>query len=177
MAAVHSPALAQGRHHCIYMQVRLLSQSRHELLRRVPDGLADVFRIGSTAPGQPRAPVVSQYEPEVSHTSLCYTSLSNSMCGAFSVSSKETVLSRREPAQLCFVSSADKPADAQRCCDATPDYAAQEHCCTMHGSSLTSRMRRRTRACAASCTHCQRLWPPAWTQRRLSWRSPARLPS
>jgi len=34
------------------VQVRLLSQNKHELLRRVPDGLADVFRIGSTAPGQ-----------------------------------------------------------------------------------------------------------------------------
>ena len=39
-----------------HMQVRLLSQNRHELLRRVPDGLADVFRIGSTAPGQWLAP-------------------------------------------------------------------------------------------------------------------------
>ena len=42
------------------MQVRLLSQNGHELLRRVPDGLADVFRIGSTAPGQwlaPKSPI------------------------------------------------------------------------------------------------------------------------
>lgn len=31
--------------------VRLLSAGRHELLRRVPDALADVFRVGSTAPG------------------------------------------------------------------------------------------------------------------------------
>lgn len=38
------------------LQVRLLSQNKHELLRRVPDGLADVFRIGSTAPGQAPAP-------------------------------------------------------------------------------------------------------------------------
>ena len=31
--------------------VRLLSAGAHELLRRVPDALADVFRVGSTAPG------------------------------------------------------------------------------------------------------------------------------
>ncbi len=31
--------------------VRLLGSCRHELLRRVPDALADVFRVGSTAPG------------------------------------------------------------------------------------------------------------------------------
>jgi len=28
-----------------------VAAGRHELLRRVPDCLADVFRIGSTAPG------------------------------------------------------------------------------------------------------------------------------
>ncbi len=31
--------------------VRVVAAGRHELLRRVPDCLADVFRIGSTAPG------------------------------------------------------------------------------------------------------------------------------
>lgn len=32
--------------------VRLLSAEQHELLSRVPDSQVDVFRIGSTAPGQ-----------------------------------------------------------------------------------------------------------------------------
>lgn len=32
--------------------IRIISQSTHELLRRVPDPLADVFRPGSTAPGR-----------------------------------------------------------------------------------------------------------------------------
>ena len=31
--------------------VRILSGEQHELLRRVPDAQVDVFRIGSTAPG------------------------------------------------------------------------------------------------------------------------------
>ena len=31
--------------------IRIISQTTHELLRRVPDPLADVFRPGSTAPG------------------------------------------------------------------------------------------------------------------------------
>ena len=31
--------------------VRILSDEQHELLRRVPDAHVDVFRIGSTAPG------------------------------------------------------------------------------------------------------------------------------
>ena len=31
--------------------VRMLSGEQHELLRRVPDAQVDVFRIGSTAPG------------------------------------------------------------------------------------------------------------------------------
>lgn len=33
-------------------QVRLISDTTHELLRRVPDCLADVYRVGSTAPGK-----------------------------------------------------------------------------------------------------------------------------
>ena len=37
--------------------VRLLSAGCHELLRRVPDALADVFRVGSTAPGTHGRPV------------------------------------------------------------------------------------------------------------------------
>ena len=32
---------------------RLITRERNELLRRVPDVLADVFGIGSTAPGKP----------------------------------------------------------------------------------------------------------------------------
>lgn len=32
--------------------IRIISQTTHELLRRVPDPLADVFRPGSTAPGR-----------------------------------------------------------------------------------------------------------------------------
>ncbi len=32
--------------------VRVLSDERHELLRRVPEPLAEVFRVGSTAPGE-----------------------------------------------------------------------------------------------------------------------------
>ena len=31
--------------------VRVVAGQRHHLLRRVPDCLTDVFRIGSTAPG------------------------------------------------------------------------------------------------------------------------------
>lgn len=31
--------------------VRVVAGQRHDLLRRVPDCLTDVFRIGSTAPG------------------------------------------------------------------------------------------------------------------------------
>ena len=38
--------------------VRLLSAGAHELLRRVPDALADVFRVGSTAPGAQNPPSV-----------------------------------------------------------------------------------------------------------------------
>ena len=54
---MHKPVMnftvgaGRSKEPCTDMQVRLLTQSRHELLRRVPDGLADVFRIGSTAPG------------------------------------------------------------------------------------------------------------------------------
>ena len=33
--------------------VRVVAGQRHDLLRRVPDCLTDVFRIGSTAPGAP----------------------------------------------------------------------------------------------------------------------------
>ena len=32
--------------------VRLISAELHELLSRVPDSLTDIFKIGSTAPGQ-----------------------------------------------------------------------------------------------------------------------------
>ncbi len=32
--------------------VRVLTASTHELLRRIPDPLADVYRIGSTTPGR-----------------------------------------------------------------------------------------------------------------------------
>ena len=32
--------------------VRILTADRHELLRRVPDALQDVFSTGSTSPGQ-----------------------------------------------------------------------------------------------------------------------------
>ena len=38
-------------------QVRLISDTTHELLRRVPDCLADVYRVGSTAPGKPLGPL------------------------------------------------------------------------------------------------------------------------
>lgn len=31
--------------------VRLISAEKHELLSRVPDSLVDIFKIGSTAPG------------------------------------------------------------------------------------------------------------------------------
>ena len=33
--------------------VRVVAGTRHDLLRRVPDCLTDIFRIGSTAPGAP----------------------------------------------------------------------------------------------------------------------------
>ena len=33
--------------------VRVISDERHELLRRVPAPLADVYRVGSTTPGDP----------------------------------------------------------------------------------------------------------------------------
>ncbi len=32
--------------------IRLISAEQHELLSRVPDSLTDIFKIGSTAPGQ-----------------------------------------------------------------------------------------------------------------------------
>lgn len=39
--------------------VRLISDTTHELLRRVPDCLADVYRVGSTAPGAALSQAVS----------------------------------------------------------------------------------------------------------------------
>lgn len=44
--------------------VRVVASTRHDMLRRVPDCLTDVFRIGSTAPGAPpRSPLLPALTP------------------------------------------------------------------------------------------------------------------
>ena len=45
--------------------VRILTSQRHELLRRVPDALVDIFRIGSTSPGCTPAPACLSMTPRL----------------------------------------------------------------------------------------------------------------
>ena len=37
---------------CCFAGVRIVSSTQHELLRQVPNSLVDVFKIGSTTPGE-----------------------------------------------------------------------------------------------------------------------------
>ncbi len=58
--------------------VRLISAEQHELLSRVPDSLVDIFKIGSTAPGQP------PYFPQCPHSGRLQSRLvvaQSSVCG------------------------------------------------------------------------------------------------
>lgn len=59
--------------------VRLVSAQQHELLSRVPDSQVDVFRIGSTAPGEScfmSNPITALHSSlvlhELLHKMVCY---------------------------------------------------------------------------------------------------------
>ena len=142
--------------------VRLLGSCRHELLRRVPDALADVFRVGSTAPGP--------------HAGCLAASPGNTP----STGSLSSVL-HAEAATMVHAGSTGfthhGPAAPQRWAAACQErlkskggdwMSAQARCCTTRASCLTRRTRARTRACAPLSGSCRRGWPRARTPRRPS---------